>query len=119
MDAGFVTPLQVLDCFVRGKVNGVRGSCIAVVSGFVTSCRVRGCGCEVECKVNETGRDTGGEDYIGYIDYIIPAPTTTLDMPRHKLRKPSPLAIFMVLWIMPRYIAFAEGFMICIRVYIG
>jgi hypothetical protein len=47
----------------------------------------------------------------------IPAPTTTLDMPRHSFRTPSPLAIRRVLWIMPLYMALADGFMICIRVY--
>ena len=54
MDTGFVTTHQVFDCFVRGKVDGVRGSCIAVVSTFMMNGRVGGCGCKVECEVDET-----------------------------------------------------------------
>jgi hypothetical protein len=43
----------------------------------------------------------------------------TLDMPRHKLRTPSPVAILYVPCSTPLYTADGVGLMICIRVYSG
>lgn len=47
----------------------------------------------------------------------LPAPTMTLDMPRHKLKKPSVLAIWNVLRKTPEYAGVVLGLRICIRVW--
>ncbi len=95
MDTDPVAPHQVLDGLVRGKVHGVRRAW--------TRC----------------GKSAGAfaDRLPSSVGPFSPAPTTTLDMPRHRLRTPSPLAIRYVLWSMPLYTDEGEGFNICMRVW--
>lgn len=74
MLAKLVPPHQVFHGLVRCEVDGMRGAWRAV-SRYATYSVV------------------GGQ--------AIPAPTTTLDIPLHRLMKPSPDAILNVPWIMP------------------
>jgi len=67
---------DVLDGLVRREIYRMRGPCITVVS-YAPQC----------------GRGTAAG--------IVPAPTMTLDMPRHKLRMPSLVAMRYVPWITP------------------
>jgi hypothetical protein len=45
-----------------------------------------------------------------------PAPSTTLDTPRHNVRKPSTLDMVSMALLMPVYTAVGDGLTICIRV---
>ena len=51
------------------------------------------------------------------LEYIIPAPTTTLDSPLHSDMYPSTLEIVAIALPMPVYIAAGVGLTTCIRVY--
>lgn len=74
--ANLVPAHDMLDGLVRREIHGMRRPYIIVVS------------CAPRCG---RGRAAG----------IVPAPTMTLDMPRHKLRIPSLVAMRYVPWITP------------------
>lgn len=77
--ARLVTAHEVFHGLVGGKVDGV---CRAWINDDMTSVSTRKKKRPSIRRVRDEGPAHG-----------VPAPTTTLDMPRHKLRMPSVLAI--------------------------
>jgi hypothetical protein len=88
-----ITPKSVFCGFVRSKVDCVRRTCAVLVSPDA-SCQL----CRGSC---------------GYQ----PAPSTTLDSPRHSVLKPSTLDMVIMALEMPEYTAVGEGLTTCIRVW--
>lgn len=79
---------RMLDSLVGSKVNCVCRPCDMLCEPF----------CKFQCLQN------------------LPAPITTLDTPRHNVRKPSSLVIVIMALDIPEYTAVGEGLATCMRV---